>query len=66
MAAVASVVVEYGNVATPITVPNVHLKYDDDNMEIAAVASAIVEYGNGCSCFCYCRVWEWLQLLLLL
>ena len=34
MAAVASAVVEYGNVATPITVPNVHLKYDDVDMEI--------------------------------
>jgi len=34
MAAVASAVVEYGNVATPITVPNVHLKYDGVDMEI--------------------------------
>ena len=34
MAAVASGVVEYGNVATPITVPNVHLRYDDVDMEI--------------------------------
>jgi hypothetical protein len=34
MAAVTSAAVEYGNVATPTTVPNVHLKYDDDDMEV--------------------------------
>ena len=35
MAAVASAVVEYGNVVTtPIMIPNVHSKYDDVDMEI--------------------------------
>jgi hypothetical protein len=34
MAAVASAAVEYGNVATSTTVPNVHLKYDDDVMQV--------------------------------
>jgi hypothetical protein len=34
MASVASAAVEFGNVATPATVPNVHVKYDDDDMEI--------------------------------
>ena len=37
MAAVASSVVEYGNVATPIAVPNVHLRYDDVDMEIGEI-----------------------------
>jgi hypothetical protein len=34
MAAVASATVGYGNVATPPTVPSVHLKYDYDDIEI--------------------------------
>lgn len=38
MAAVASAVVEYGNVVTPFMVPNVHLKYDDVDMEIDEIS----------------------------
>lgn len=34
LVAVASASVEFGNLAIPTTVPNVHVKYDDDDMEI--------------------------------
>lgn len=34
MTSMASAAVEFGNGATPATVPNVHVKYDDDDMEI--------------------------------
>lgn len=34
MAAVASAAVEFGNAATPSTPPNLHVKYDDGDMEI--------------------------------